>query len=472
MLGLTVLLTGAAPAPAQPPLNPDPPPAGAITGKFLMVFQACDPSAAGSSCPMSLGGTRDYLVQSNDGVSWSLVPNWPAGSPPIGGYSPVACGGPCGPGSPTIIRRGDEFYLYVGLVGSSGSALLRYHISTGRWDAPVEVATPAGLTVGEHPAGQPCTRLIGSATEVAGSDGGRFTWNGDNATVPLSPPASGMSCDNVADPAVISAGGQFLLFFSGYGGASTAVWSSPSLLGTYQPVSTLPADSGCTSVSAPPGELDNGPGGVPSAYFDPAGNQYWLYVTTRNPSSVVSRAVFSGFASPLTSAAFNPVVTQASMGFSSSTTIANADFKANLAGTCGTSVCGSIAPVPSVNTRGRASTKSEGSSILVDPGIKLSCPASGSACVAVETVTAKAPASSRSRVEPKRVVIGRASFAIPAGAKHELSLSLSVSGARLLRKLGRLQATVMLVSRVEGGKAITTTRTVRITAPASKHAHG
>jgi len=118
---------------------------------------------------------------------------------------------------------------------------------------------------------------------------------------------------------------------------------------------------------------------------------------------------------------------------------------------------------------GAASTQAQGATVVVDPGIKVSCPPGGPPCAAEETVTARAPATS-GRTRTKRVVIGRARFTIPAGAKREATFKLSAAGARLLRKLGRLRITVTLVSRVDHGKAITTTKTITIKAPPSKHA--
>jgi hypothetical protein len=124
---------------------------------------------------------------------------------------------------------------------------------------------------------------------------------------------------------------------------------------------------------------------------------------------------------------------------------------------------------PAVDTSGRVSTKAHGATVLVDPGIKVTCPKGGNPCTADETATVRVPASAARAKKTKRIVIGRAHFTIPAGKSKELTFKLNRKGARLLRKLGHLRVTVTVVSRVGHNKPITTTKKITIKTPARKH---
>jgi hypothetical protein len=125
-------------------------------------------------------------------------------------------------------------------------------------------------------------------------------------------------------------------------------------------------------------------------------------------------------------------------------------------------------PTPTVNTSGGPWTKSQGSTIFVHTGITGTCPAGGSACTASETASVIVPAHI-ARATTEKLVIGRASFTIPAGKSREITFKLNSTGARLLRKLGHLKLTVTLVSHVDHDKLITTTKTFTIKAPARRH---
>jgi hypothetical protein len=128
-------------------------------------------------------------------------------------------------------------------------------------------------------------------------------------------------------------------------------------------------------------------------------------------------------------------------------------------------------PKPRVSTSGPVSTKALGATVLVDPGIKVSCPTGGSPCTADETASVQVPATVARAKKTRRVVIGRAHFTISAGKSKELTFKLNREGARLLRKLGRLRVKVTVVSRVDHNKPITTTKTITIKAPPHKHKH-
>jgi hypothetical protein len=124
-------------------------------------------------------------------------------------------------------------------------------------------------------------------------------------------------------------------------------------------------------------------------------------------------------------------------------------------------------PTPTVNTSGSPSTKAQGATVLVTPGITVACPAGGSPCTADETATAQVPAS-LARAKTKKIVIGRAHFTIPAGKTIKLTFKLNAKGAKLLRKLGHLRVKVTVISRVEHHTPITTTKTITIKAPKHK----
>jgi hypothetical protein len=81
-------------------------------------------------------------------------------------------------------------------------------------------------------------------------------------------------------------------------------------------------------------------------------------------------------------------------------------------------------------------------------------------------VTASVPASAAAK--PKRTVIGRAHFTVPAGTSRKLTFKLNRTGAALLHKRKRMRVTVTVTSRVAGGAPTTTTKTATIKAPPRK----
>ncbi len=125
-------------------------------------------------------------------------------------------------------------------------------------------------------------------------------------------------------------------------------------------------------------------------------------------------------------------------------------------------------PPPSVRTSGSTSTSTDGTTVLVDPGIKVFCPSGGGPCSSDETATATVQVSA-ARAKVKRVLIGSARFTTPAGQRRELTFKLNGLGVRLLRKLGKLRVSVTVVSSVGTGKKVTSTKTIRIKPPTRKH---
>jgi autotransporter-associated beta strand protein len=127
-------------------------------------------------------------------------------------------------------------------------------------------------------------------------------------------------------------------------------------------------------------------------------------------------------------------------------------------------------PTPSVSLAGSPSTKTMGTSVVVDPGIKVSCPSGGPACAAEESASAQVAASA-ARANTKRVVIGQAHFTIAAGKATKLTFNLNHKGTQLLRKLKHLRITVTVTSRAGLNHPIITTKTITITAPGRSHWH-
>jgi len=121
---------------------------------------------------------------------------------------------------------------------------------------------------------------------------------------------------------------------------------------------------------------------------------------------------------------------------------------------------------PSVNVSAKSSTKAQGTRVLLDPGIRETCPTGGPACSAAESATARVRASAATRTS--KVVIGHAHFTIPAGKTVTLTLKLNSGGAKLLRRLKTLRVTVTVTGSVANNKPVTTTKQITIRLPAGK----
>jgi len=107
--------------------------------------------------------------------------------------------------------------------------------------------------------------------------------------------------------------------------------------------------------------------------------------------------------------------------------------------------------------------------VLVDPGIKATCPAGGPSCSANESASAQVPAIAS--VKTKKVIIGQAKFMIPSAKTAKLIFKLNNRGAKLLGKLKTLRVTVTVVSRVATNTPITATKRITIRARASRRGH-
>jgi hypothetical protein len=126
-----------------------------------------------------------------------------------------------------------------------------------------------------------------------------------------------------------------------------------------------------------------------------------------------------------------------------------------------------LVAAPSIGRSGKVSTRLRGRAVLVDPGIKVTCPPGGESCTANETATARATAK-LARAKPTKLTIARAHFTIPAGASRELVFKLNRAGASALRRHRRLRATVAVGARTGTGPTTTSTKTITIKRPARK----
>ena len=281
-----------------------------VTGKYLMSFSSCETATTGCQDPRN---HEVYLAQSDDGVSWSLVPGWEV-------Y----------PGSvPDVIRRGSTLYVY------DRQYVTKYDLATDaqqvHWRGPggadpakqvtVEGLGQAGYVdpslilddqgrlvlffmhgiIGADPAHCPpgeatCLKHFDSATEVEGSDGKRFLFDeGHRLTIAV----GGGDYRGASDPDIFFDGSQYVLYISH--GAGTSVWTSPTLRGVY--IHT--------------GDLSDREGGVPAGYFDTESGQYWTYAhVNQGGVTVIRRAVHTGLTGMLAAGEWSKVISAATLGLS------------------------------------------------------------------------------------------------------------------------------------------------------------
>ncbi|MBL7161378.1 MAG: hypothetical protein ISS57_02145 [Anaerolineales bacterium] len=297
-------------------------PSELVTEAYLMAFHACD--TAGEADCHDPRNHMVYLAQSDDGANWNLIPGWE----PFRGSVP------------DVIRRGDTLYIYT------PGQLVRYHLDTNTIDPftqvqvsdldsgyvdPSLVIDDNGRLVlfflygqpGMDPAGcspeeTSCVRQIGSATEVAGSDGAEFTLDdGQRASLTIDPTSQ---IKSFSDPDIFFDGDQYVLYVSH--GPSTSVWVSKELRGEYAQEPALPQ-----------GLLTNNTGGVPAGHFDMANAQYWTYAHINiNGKTVIRRAVHPDLFQQLDENDFDEVITGESIGLGASFVIASPGFAVNSPG--------------------------------------------------------------------------------------------------------------------------------------------
>ncbi len=291
-----------------------------ISGRYLMAFHACDTSTSDCDTPSN---HQVYLAQSDDGEHWQIVPGWQ----PFQGSVP------------DVIRRGNTLYFF------SPGTVTRYHLDTGVLDATEKAeieGVPNGFvdpslllddqgrlvlffvygirggdpaTCGDNDTNG-CRHQIGSATEVPGSDGTRFTLDeGARAEVALT---STGGFRTASDPDVFFDGKQYVLYISH--GLSFSVWTSPTMQGSYIRIDTLPN-----------GLLSNGKGGVPASYYDAASGMYWSYAhysPNLQTPAVIRLARHTGFDRQLTHSDFITVISGESIGLGSTWLVASPSFEA------------------------------------------------------------------------------------------------------------------------------------------------
>lgn len=282
-----------------------------FTDKFLMAFLACNSNTVSCNDPRN---HRTFLAQSNDGATWTLV----------SGVSSLS-------GSvPDVIRRGNTLYVF------SPGTVARYHLDTGKIDLPQSVSVTTSnnsdelfvdpsLTVDENgnlvlfyllgqigsdpahcPPGESyCTKVIHSATEVAGSDGTRFIVDpGDRADISIN------GQETASDPAILKDPNGYALLISR--GQSVEAMISSDLRGTFRDIPTLPG-----------GILVSNLGGVPDGYYDSASGQYWIYITSGMNDSAIRRAVSNNINSPLIENQFSTILSGSSIGLGGSFMVAS-----------------------------------------------------------------------------------------------------------------------------------------------------
>jgi hypothetical protein len=270
-----------------------------FTKKYIMSFHSCLSGAcAGPSQHMT------YLAESNDGASWTLVPNF---TPYQGSV-------------PDVVIRGSKLYIF------NPGSVRRYNYSTNTWDASassvsitsggsnVNFVDPSPIIdengrivlfflnstgVSGDPANcssYPCDKYFESAVEVDGSDGTQFVaQTGKRYTATL-------SSGTASDPDIFYDGTNYYLYISK--GNSVAVYKSSTLHGSYTAISTLS------------NSLLTNQGGIPSGMYD--GTQYQTFVHANVGSTVIRRQAHSNFNSQLNS--FTTIISGSSMGLGANAT--------------------------------------------------------------------------------------------------------------------------------------------------------
>lgn len=252
-----------------------------------MSFHTCDASCSGFQDHMT------NLAESDDGVNWSLVPNFI----------------PYNGSVPDVIIRANKLYIYT------PGGVKRYDKNLNWWDTnpvpvsivdgngnPVMYVDPSaiidssgnivlfflnstGLT--GDPAGcngnYPCIKYFDSAIETSGSDGTQFVMqSGHRASITLN-----NSPQTASDPDIYFDGQDYILYISQ--GSSTLAYWCQSMHGSYQSFIIFPSNV-LTNV-----------GGIPCGYFDSSTNQYWTYVHANiSGNTVIQQKTHINFNSQLT----------------------------------------------------------------------------------------------------------------------------------------------------------------------------
>ena len=312
--------TPSPPATTTPTLPPSPTATAAIQSAYLMAFHACDLATA-ENCNFP-DSHEVYLAQSDDGVSWSLVPGWQPYSGSV----------------PDVVRRGNTLYIY----SAGRNQFVRYHMDTQRADPPgplkvsdlsFGLVDPSPMLdeqgrivlfflpglQGADPAGcgpeAGCTREILSAVEVEGSNGSEFELvEGLRASYEID---ASSDLKSFSDPDIFFDGQQYVLYVSH--GPSISVWTSQTLDGEFTQLASLPASL-----------LTLGNGGVPAGHFDPASGLYWTYAHVDvNGQTVIRLAQHPDFSRRLETSDFQVVLSGELLGLGDSFIVASPGFTVN-----------------------------------------------------------------------------------------------------------------------------------------------
>lgn len=285
-----------------------------ITDTYLMAFHTCDSAKEECNNPRA---HQVYLAQSDDGITWEVVPNW---QPYAGSV-------------PDVIRRDETIYIYtpnqvvrcsLATVCSAPEKVTINDLSAGFVDPSLTINNDGQLVLfflygekGTDPAQCPsgkttCTKRIGSATEVKGSDGAQFTLdNGDRATIEL----NNNELRTASDPDIFFDETQYVLYISH--GSSIAVWASPDLQGTYERVSAS--------------LLSKNTGGIPSGFFNETAQQYWTYAhsKTQNGVSAIRRASHNTLTEQFIEANWQTVLSADDIGLNTTINVESPSFARN-----------------------------------------------------------------------------------------------------------------------------------------------
>ena len=115
---------------------------------------------------------------------------------------------------------------------------------------------------------------------------------------------------------------------------------------------------------------------------------------------------------------------------------------------------------PQASVSGKPRARREGQSIVVDTGLRVTCPIGTTPCQARGRVDV---ASMSLRDAGKQ--LGAAAFAVPAGESRSVAMSLSARGAEALRKAGRLRIETTARIATVGGETAEASQTGTIAAP-------
>ena len=294
-----------------------------VFGKYLMSISSCDTAVLDCHSPQN---HEVYLAESENGLAWSLVPEW----------EPY-------PGSvPDIIRKGNKLYVYdrqyltkYDLVSSTqdehvpgpmGKDLSKQVTVEGLGAAgyvdPSLIIDDEGRLVlffmhgilGADPAQclpeeSSCIKYFSSATEVVGSDGKRFKLNdGYRVSITVGDGAH----RGASDPDIFFDGNQYVLYISH--GTAISVWTSPSLKGNYSHV----------------GDLSDTEGGVPAGYYHRNTGKYWTFShITQDGVTVIRRANHSDLDSVLPAQKWIDVISAPILGLPSTRDTGSPGFTVN-----------------------------------------------------------------------------------------------------------------------------------------------